>query len=105
MERIMMSENEQQLKTWQYLRACYYPQFVAGVVKLPWDKRFEVLKEIHGDWENKGEDPVETMIEYVIDKTYFPFFCKGITVYENGSFKLHKLISANLGPNGLYDDG
>ena len=27
-----MSENDRQLKTWQYLRACYYPQFVAGII-------------------------------------------------------------------------
>jgi len=100
-----MSENDRQLKTWQYLRACYYPQFIAGIIKLPWYQRFEVLKTLHGDWENRGDDPVEAMIEYVIENTYFPFFCKGATVLEDGSFKLHKSISSNLGSTGIYDDG
>ena len=43
-------------------------------------------------------------MEYVFDKGYFTFFCRGVEVSEDGSFKLHKLISANLGSVGIYDE-
>ena len=100
-----MSESKQELETWAYLRAAYYPRFVEGITQLPWYLRFDVLAEIYGSWEPRAEDPVETMMEYIFDKGYFKFFVKGVEVFEDGSFKLHKLISANLGSVGIYDDG
>ena len=63
-----------------------------------------LLKEIHGNWIDIGEDPIESMMEYIFEKGYFNVFCKGVTVYEDGSFRLHPLISLNLGKLGIYDD-
>tara|TARA_R110000824_G_scaffold306443_1_gene494034 strand:- start:5158 stop:5466 length:309 start_codon:yes stop_codon:yes gene_type:complete len=100
----MSIESKEELETWKYLRSTYYMRFKQGIIKLPWDIRFDVLKELHGEWENQGEDPVEAMMEYVFDKGYFTFFCRGVEVSEDGSFKLHKLISANLGSVGIYDE-
>ena len=42
----MAIESKEELETWQYLRASYYPRFVEGVTAIPWDQRFDVLKEI-----------------------------------------------------------
>jgi hypothetical protein len=99
-----MSETQEALETWRYLRMAYYPRFVEGVTALPWDERFQVLKEIHGSWEDRGEDPVEAMMEYVFDKSYFAIFCKGVTVTNDGSFSLHHLVSKNLGRVGICDE-
>ena len=52
----MAIESKAQLNTWSYLRSVYYPRFVEGVTMLSWDIRFDVLKQIHGRWENIGED-------------------------------------------------
>jgi hypothetical protein len=35
------------------------------------------------------------------DEAYFTFFCNGVVVNADGSFKLHKNISRALGRNGL----
>lgn len=100
----MFKETKEALETWTYLRSSYYPRFVSGVTSLPWDERFDVLKEIHGSWEDRGPDPVEAMMEYIFDKTYFAIFCKGVEVKEDGSFKIHRLISNNLGKIGICDE-
>lgn len=101
----MSNETQRSIETWKYLRSAYYPRFVEGITSLPWDERYDVLKEIHGSWEARGEDPIEAMMEYIYDKTYFAIFCKGVMVMEDGSFKLHRLISANLGRVGICDEG
>ena len=100
-----MSETSEQLETWSYLRSYYYPRFVNGITRLNWSNRFDVLKMIHGDWEDRSEDPINAMIEYVKENNgYFEFFCKGVEVFEDGSFKLKHLISAHLGNIGICDD-
>ena len=30
--------------TWLMLRIYYYPQFLEGVIDLPWSERYEILK-------------------------------------------------------------
>ena len=35
------------VETWKYLRMAYYPRFLSEIVKMPWDFRYDVLKEIH----------------------------------------------------------
>jgi len=100
----MSKETQRSIDTWKYLRSAYYPRFVEGITSLSWDERFDVLREIHGSWEDRGEDPIESMMEYIYDKTYFAIFCKGVVVNNNGSFKLHRLISANLGRVGICDE-
>ena len=100
-----MNETSEQLETWEYLRTYYYPRFINGITKLNWANRFDVLKMIHGDWEHRGEDPVKAMMEYVREhEGYFEFFCRGVEVLENGSFKLKHLVSAHLGDIGICDD-
>ena len=100
----MVAESKEALETWQYLRSAYYPRFVEGITQLPWNERYDVLKEIHGDWEARGEDPVEAMMEYIFEKTYFAIFCKGVEVLKDGSFKINRLISNNLGKVGIFDE-
>jgi hypothetical protein len=100
----VVTETKEALETWQYLRSAYYPRFVEGVTSLPWDERYDVLKEIYGDWEERGVDPVESMMEYIFEKTYFAIFCRGVEVMEDGSFKINRLISNNLGKVGIFDE-
>jgi len=100
----MSIESQAELETWKYLRATYYVRFKEGITKLSWDVRFDVLKNLHGEWIDQGDDPVGAMMEYVFDNGYFSFFCKGVKVTEEGAFTLHRLISANLGPVGIYDE-
>jgi DNA-directed RNA polymerase subunit H (RpoH/RPB5) len=95
--------------TWYYLRESYYPQFKEGVTKMPWDERFNLLRELYDakdelPWEVRTEDPVADMMNWVAkkgDEAYFTFFCNGVVVNSDGSFKLHKNISHALGRNGL----
>lgn len=96
--------------TWYYLRESYFPQFLEGVTKLPWDERFALLRELYDadgedlPWEIRSDDPVADMMGWVAKKGtegYFTFFCKGITVQPNGAFKLHRNISKCLGKCGL----
>ena len=98
-----MSETVEQIETWKYLRASYYPRFKSGIIQLPWDERFDVLKRVHGNWVDMGDDPLLSMLEYIGEKGYFSIFCKGVNVFDDGSFKIHQLISANLGRVGIYD--
>ena len=39
-----------------------------------------------------------------IKNTYFAIFCKGVVVNDDGSFKIHRLISNNLGKVGIFDN-
>ena len=100
----MSGESKIQTQTWAYLRSYYYPRFVEGITKLSWDERFEVLSEIHGAWSPLPPDPVEAMMNYVAENGYFKFFVRGAEVREDGYFKLHHLISANLGRVGIFDE-
>jgi hypothetical protein len=100
----MCNETREALETWQYLRSAYYPRFVEGITQLLWSERYDVLKEIYGDWEQRSNDPVEDMMDYVYKNTYFAIFCKGVVVNDDGSFKIHRLISNNLGKVGIFDN-
>ena len=42
-----MTEQSEIDTTWLMLRVCHYPQFVEGVVELPWADRYETLKVIY----------------------------------------------------------
>jgi hypothetical protein len=82
----------------------YYPRFLSEIVKMPWDFRYDVLKEIHGDWKILSDEPIEDMMDYVFDKGYFGIFSRGVIVNEDGSFQLHNLISKNLGKTGIFHE-
>jgi len=99
-----MNETKAEIQTWNYLRTYYYPRFVEGITKLDWDLRYQVLAEIHGGWEPRPPDPVSAMMEYVGEHGYFKFFVRGATVQSDGYFKLHKLVSANLGQVGIFEE-
>ena len=100
----MTGETKAEAHTWAYLRAYYYPRFVEGITKLSWDIRFQVLSEIHGSWSPIPPDPVGAMMEYVAEHSYFKFFVHGVEVQPDGYFRLHRLISVNLGRVGIFDD-
>ncbi len=70
------------IETWKYLRMAYYPRFLSEIVKMPWDFRYDVLKEIHGDWKILSDEPIEDMMDYVFDKGYFGIFSRGVIVNE-----------------------
>ena len=82
----------------------YYPRFLTRITTLPWDERFDVLREIHGEWELRSEEPIEDMMDYVFTHGYFGIFSRGVTIHEDGSFKIHPLISKNLGKTGIFDE-
>ena len=100
----MSSETTAELNTWSYLRTYYYPRFVNEITKLDWDLRYKVLAEIHGNWESRPPDPVRAMIDYVNEHGYFKFFVLGADVKKDGYFKLHKLITSNLGRVGIFEE-
>ena len=100
----MSSETTAELNTWSYLRTYYYPRFVNEITKLDWDLRYKILAEIHGNWESRPPDPVRAMIDYVNEHGYFKFFVLGADVKKDGYFKLHKLITSNLGRVGIFEE-
>ena len=92
--------------TWLMLRLCHYPQFVEGVVDMPWSERYETLRTVydHGNevgWEVRSERPIEDMMAYVAEKGYFKFFCAGVVVRPDGSFTFHPLLTDCLKPEGF----
>jgi hypothetical protein len=43
-------------------------------------------------WEERSENPIQDMMEYVARKEYFHFFCMGFTVFEDGRYIVHEQI-------------
>ncbi len=92
--RMIQEEN-----TWAFLRGYYYPKFVIVLKSLAWDERYLWLRNIYNDanpnslWEERTNDPIKDMMEYLSRKDYFHFFCMGVTVNENGSYKIHRVVS------------
>ena len=54
-------------------------------------------------WEERSEDPVKDMMAYVSKKEYFHFFCMGVTVEDNGDYRIHRMLSKAV-YNFLRDD-
>jgi len=50
----MAIESKEELETWQYLRASYYPRFVEGVTGIPWD----ILTPLSFHLNNLCESPI-----------------------------------------------
>ena len=101
-----MNKQTEMDTTWLMLRIYYYPQFVEGVVELPWSERYETLRTIYNQgnntaWEVRSERPIEDMMAYVAEKGYFKFFCAGTTVGHDGSFTFHPLLTECLKPEGF----
>ena len=100
----MSGETKAEGHTWAYVRSYYYPRFVECITKKDWDLRYKILAEIHGEWEPRPPDPVSEMMNYVREHGYFKFFVRGAEVNSDGYFKLHNLISANLGKVGIFEE-
>lgn len=107
-----MSEDIQEM-TWDYLRRSYFPQFMAGIMRLEWPERFLILQELYNSdesdppWEIRSNDPMIDMMTWIGEKgadAYFQFFIKGTTVNEDGSFTIHPNISRCLGRFGIGTD-
>jgi hypothetical protein len=85
--------------TWAFLRGYYFPKFLIVIKSLPWDERYEWLKAIYNDkhpdahWEERSDDPVRDMMEYVARKDYFHFFCMGATVEDSGAYRIHRMLA------------
>ncbi len=85
--------------SWAFLRGYYFPKFLIVIKSLQWDERYEWLKSIYNDkhsenpWEERSEDPIKDMMEFVAKKDYFHFFCMAVTVQEDGSYRIHRMLS------------
>ena len=99
--------------TWYYLRRSYFPQFMAGVMRIEWPERFNLLVELYNHdesdlpWQINSNDPMADMMHWIGNKgedAYFTFFVKGTTVKEDGSFTIHPNISKCLGRFGIGTD-
>jgi hypothetical protein len=84
--------------SWAFLRGYYFPKFLIVIKSLEWDERYEWLKAIYNDkypeahWEERSEDPIRDMMEYVARKDYFHFFCMAVSVQESVLIRLHRML-------------
>lgn len=84
--------------SWAFIHGYYFPKFLMFVKGLEWDERYVFLKAIYDDrnpdslWEERSENPIQDMIEYVARKDYLHFFCMGFTVFEDGRYIVHEKI-------------
>jgi len=91
---------------WGYLREFYYPRFRNSIGLIPWERRYEILKDLYDNreasprWEERSGDPIRDMMEWVGRKGYWTFFLRGVDVRSDGSFKVHIYISQLLGRLG-----
>ena len=78
-----MSEDIQEM-TWDYLRRSYFPQFMAGIMRLEWPERFLILQELYNSdesdppWEIRSNDPMIDMMTWIGEK--------GADAYNKGVF-------------------
>lgn len=84
--------------SWAFIRGYYFSRFLMVVKNMEWDERYEFLRAIYDDkhpdakWEERSDDPIQDMMEYVGRKDYFHFFCMGFTVFEDGRYIVHEKI-------------
>ena len=84
--------------SWAFIQGYYYPKFLTVVKQMEWDERYQFLKTIYNDkkpnetWEERSEEPIQDMMEYVARKDYFHFFCMAFTVQEDGYYTVHKMM-------------
>ena len=84
--------------SWSFLTGYYYPKFRVVIKNMEWDERYEFLKALYDDkhkealWEERSDEPIKDMMEYVARKDYFHFFCMAFTVQEDGWYQVHKMM-------------
>ena len=84
--------------SWAFIQGYYYPKFLIMVKDMDWDERYQFLKAIYNDkhpdalWEERSDEPIADMMEYVGRKDYLHFFYMGFTVFEDGRYIVHRKI-------------
>ncbi len=84
--------------SWSFITSYYYSKFLMAVKSMAWDERYLFLKEMYdakypeNKWEERSQDPVTDMMEYVARKDYLHFFCMGFTVDEDGYYIVHRMM-------------
>jgi len=84
--------------SWSFITGYYYPKFLTVLKGMEWDERYNFLKELYDDknpatlWEERSEEPIKDMMEYVARKDYLHFFCMGFTVCEDGYYTVHEKV-------------
>ncbi len=84
--------------SWSFITAYYYPKFLIVVKEMEWDERYNFLKALYDDkqneneWEERSDEPIKDMIDYVARKGYLHFFCMGFTVCEDGYYTVHEMM-------------
>jgi len=84
--------------SWSFITGYYYPKFLSVIRKMEWDERYTFLKTLYDDkypekvWEERSDQPIKDMMEYVARKDYFHFFVMGFSVKESGHYTVHKTI-------------
>ncbi len=88
--------------SWAFITGYYYPKFLTVLKKMEWDERYQFLTSLYNDkhpeklWEERSDEPIKDMMEYVARKDYLHFFCMGFTVLESGHYTVHKLMRETI---------
>ena len=99
--------------TMEYLSRFYFPSFLTSVTQLEWDGRYRALKAIYDagaalkgsePWEERTDEPIADMMQWVGYKGYFPFFCRGVVIESNGAFRILTPLGKYLEPYGTHDN-
>ncbi len=84
--------------SWAFITGYYYPKFLRVIKQLEWDERYSFLTTLYNDkhpdeiWEERSEEPIKDMMEYVARKDYLHFFCMGFSVEETGHYTVHRMM-------------
>ncbi len=81
--------------SWSFITGYYYPKFLTVLKRMEWDERYTFLREMYDDkhpdtvWEERSDEPIKDMMDYVARKDYLHFFCMGFTVNDDGYYTVH----------------
>lgn len=84
--------------SWAFITGYYYPKFLIVIKQLEWDERYLFLTTLYNDkhpdeiWQERSEEPIKDMMEYVARKDYLHFFCMGFSVEETGHYTVHRMM-------------
>ncbi len=84
--------------SWAFSTGYYDRKFLRVIKQLEWDERYSFLTTLYNDkhpdeiWEERSEEPIKDMMEYVARKDYLHFFCMGFSVDETGHYTVHRMM-------------
>ena len=84
--------------SWAFIQGYYYSKFLTVVKSMEWDERYEFLRTLYNDkhtdenWEERSDNAIQDMMEYVARKDYLHFFCMGFSVEETGHYTVHRMM-------------